>query len=207
MKHFYLKSLPTLLLLAWLAGSSLPAWAQQIQGAELTYTLDPANLLKMRAQLTAYTDFSHTVPDNPEVHIQVGPDQWVRVERTRRSRLPDGYYKSVYQFDHVFPAPGTYPISFGWQNRDVGMVNFTDSGNQAFWITTEVMVDTEGTANQQSPQFLTNPVQVVPLGQTVRHHIGAFEPEGDSLAFQLGIQPAGPQHPRHRLCVAGLCQA
>jgi hypothetical protein len=195
MKHFYLKSLPTLLLLALLAGSSLPAWATHILGGELTYTLDPAKPQKIRAQLTLYTEFGLTEPDNVQATVYFGPDQSVTADRFRRTTMPDGNYKSTYFFDYVFPAAGTYTMSFREQNRPVGVVNIADSHIQAYLIATQVLIDPLGVSNLESAKFLTNPVHTVRLGQTVRHHIGAYEPEGDSLSFQLVPSLRGPNTP------------
>jgi hypothetical protein len=190
MKNLYAKAAALVLLLFTISAG--PGRAQQIQGAELTYTIDAANPLLIHGTLTAYTDFSHTVPDNPDVQIYFGPDQRVSVERSRRSRLPDGYYKSTYLFDHTFPAAGSYPVSFGWQNRPPGLVNIPDSETRPYWITTQVVLDPATLLRQESAQFLSHPLQVIPQGQTVRHHLGAYDPEGDSLTFELVTSMAGP---------------
>jgi hypothetical protein len=185
MKNFYPKSRIAFLVLGFLAFSSLPAWATHTLGGEITYTLDPANPLKIRAQLTLYTDFSQTNADNPSATVFFGPNHSVEVDRTRRTILPEGQYKNIYFIDYVFPGPGTYTMSYREQNRAVGIVNILGSELQAYCIATQVIIDPLGSINLQSAQFLTNPITTVPLGQTVKHHIGAYEPEGDSLSFQL----------------------
>lgn len=184
MKLFVSKPLIGLLLLTLLAGSKLPVWGQQIQGAELTYTLDAANPLKIRIQLTTYTDFSHTIPDNFQATIYVGPNR-IQAERHRRHLLPNGYYQNIYLLDYVFAVAGSYLISFSQANRAPNLVNLPDSDKQPYWISSRVVLDPNGLSNHHSIRLLSNPVQVVPVGKTTRHHLGAYDPEGDSLAFEL----------------------
>lgn len=175
----------TVFLLGLLTCNCLPAQASHIQGGELTYTLDAANPLRIRVQLTTFTDYTQTSFDSPTATIFFGPGQGVTVNRSSRTTFPEGYNKNIYVADYVFPAAGTYTLSYSEQNRQTGLINIADSQEQAFCILTQVVVDPLGLSNLQSAQFLTIPIHSIMAGETVKHHLGAYDPEGDSLRFEL----------------------
>jgi gliding motility-associated-like protein len=137
-------------------------------------------------KLITYTDFANTNADNPEATMFFGDGEKLEnVPRWRRTtaRAQDTY-RSVYYFPHCFPAPGTYTVTYTEQNRATGVININDSQNQSFLLQTTLTIDPFMGANR-SPVLLISPLDYGACGQPFVHNPGAYDADGDSLAYRF----------------------
>lgn len=145
--------------------------------------------------LTTYTDsrsvqahrdevdlfFGYGVPEKSQTirvlanmeQLDGGPNTWINVYRTR----------------HKFPGPGAcYLINFTDPNRISAIVNINDTNsvNIPFYIETELCIDDNlGETSNDSPVLLQSPISYGCLDERYEHNPNAFDPNGDSLSYEL----------------------
>jgi hypothetical protein len=88
-----------------------------------------------------------------------------------------------FSIDHVFPSQGTYVVSYYEQNRNAGVLNFTESVNVPFYIESSFSID---------PSFCTHYMyfSIPPTDRgcselAFTHNPGAVVTEGDSLSYEI----------------------
>lgn len=94
--------------------------------------------------------------------------------------------RSFFVKEHTFPGPGTYTITFREFNRNAEIRNMTNSVQTPFYIETQIVIDPFLACNN-SPILLNPPVDGAVVGQKFIHNPGAFDPDGDSLAYKFVI--------------------
>ncbi len=92
--------------------------------------------------------------------------------------------KNVYQVDHTY-SPGQYIISVKDPNRVTGIENIPNSVNVPFYLQTTIVIDPNIGCNT-GPQLTTIPLDKACQGKCYYHNPGAYDPDGDSLAFSIG---------------------
>ncbi|MBK8339841.1 MAG: hypothetical protein IPK99_07500 [Flavobacteriales bacterium] len=109
---------------------------------------------------------------------------------TDRCLSPGGTYGiEKYTYSKIvnlaaWPGCGT-DWSFNWSLccRNNAITSLTNPGNQNLYL--DATVNNTLAACNNSVDFLTNPTPFYCLGQSVSYNPGAFDVDGDSLAFQL----------------------
>ncbi len=91
-----------------------------------------------------------------------------------------------YSITHTYGAPGRYVISYFEMNRNFGILNIQDSGNTSFYIEAEINIDPFFGCDN-SPIMLIPPVDEACTGVAFVHNPGAYDPDGDSLSFELVV--------------------
>lgn len=100
--------------------------------------------------------------------------------------LPDGsVIKRVWRGNHTFPGPGTYSISISDPNRNAGVDNIDNSVQVPFYLETKLRISPLGNIQNNSPQLLNDPIDEACAGQPFVHNPGAYDPDGDSLAYEI----------------------
>ncbi len=94
-----------------------------------------------------------------------------------------GYVK--YSTSHTFPGPGQYTISYFEHNRNGGILNMFNSIETPFYIETVINIDPF--LCDSSPRLLVPPIDQACTGAAWYHNPGAYDPNGDSLSFELTI--------------------
>src|SRR5690606_33024335 len=96
---------------------------------------------------------------------------------------------------------GTYLIRVGDPNRNVGVYNIPNSQDQPFYIEALLVINNFTGANT-SPQFNYAPIDKACKGKCFYHNPGAYDPDGDSLSYELtvcrgsgGVPVAGYSYP------------
>lgn len=92
----------------------------------------------------------------------------------------------VYTYYHTYSAPGKYIISYYEQNRNEGILNLDNSVQTSFYIEAEINIDPFLGCNN-SPVMLIPPVDEACTGVAFIHNPGAYDPDGDSLSFELVV--------------------
>lgn len=87
---------------------------------------------------------------------------------------------------HTFQAPGRYIVSYYEQNRNDQIVNMDNSVDTPFYIETEILIDPFFGLNN-TPILLIPPIDNGVVGVRYIHNPGAFDPDGDSLSYEIVI--------------------
>jgi len=101
-------------------------------------------------------------------------------------RLPDNYRHNVYKAIHTFPGPGIYQILMQDPNRNLGVKNIPNSVNVVFAIKT-IFIINGNIGDNNSPILLNPPKDKAALGHRFIHNPAAYDPDGDSLSYELSI--------------------
>ncbi|TRX61791.1 gliding motility-associated C-terminal domain-containing protein [Fulvivirga sp. M361] len=92
-----------------------------------------------------------------------------------------------FTIDHVYSSAAPfYVITYTEPNRNEGVVNIDNSVNTTFHLETQISLDASLGCNN-SPVLLIPPIDRACAGVAFFHNPGAFDPDGDSLSFELVI--------------------
>jgi len=91
---------------------------------------------------------------------------------------------NIYTIIHTFPGPGSYTIRTFDPNRNQGVRNIPNSVNLPFYIESFLIINSFTGANS-SPVFSFPPVDRACLGVCFEHNPGAYDPDGDSLSYEI----------------------
>ncbi len=92
--------------------------------------------------------------------------------------------KNIYRGQHTYQSPGFYTLAMQDLNRNSGIANIPNSINVPFYITTVLNVN-PALGTNSSPQLLNPPIDKGCLNQLFIHNPGAWDPDGDSLGYEL----------------------
>ncbi|HTF03720.1 MAG TPA: gliding motility-associated C-terminal domain-containing protein [Bacteroidia bacterium] len=82
-------------------------------------------------------------------------------------------------------SPGTYTLNVKDPNRVTGIENIPNSVNVPFYLQTTIVVDPNIGCNS-TPQLTVIPLDKACMGKCFYHNPGAYDVEGDSLAYSIG---------------------
>lgn len=174
------------------------AQATHIRAGEITAVrLGSDASLRYRFTLTVYTDDNSTV-ENTTATINFGDGTQATVGRSARIPIPASSTTiNQYQAEHSYPGPGSYTAFYTEQNRNLRVLNMTNSGQTNFYVETRLTIDPLLGVNN-SPLLLSPPIDQGALRRVYRHNPAAYDPDGDSLSFELTqsrqfINGVGPQ--------------
>ncbi|MCZ2357158.1 MAG: gliding motility-associated C-terminal domain-containing protein [Bacteroidia bacterium] len=96
-----------------------------------------------------------------------------------RSNIKKNYYRTTYTFN----GPGKFSVRYFDLARKDNIINMDRSGSTAFYLETILYNPISGDNN--SPILLNDPLDDACTGRRWTHNPGAYDPDGDSLAFSL----------------------
>lgn len=108
--------------------------------------------------------------------------------------VADGTEHLIVTLRHVYPSANTYRISFFERNRNESVCNMFASGQTPFYIESQFIV-TPFLGFNRPPVLLLPPIDQGVRGQRYIHNPGAFDPDGDSLSYELTTPRQGPNTP------------
>lgn len=139
-----------------------------------------------RITVTTCTKLSSTAADRPELQICWGDG--TRDTLIRSSIADDPAFdvrQNKYVGIHTFPANGTFVIEVYDPNRNADVINIVDAVNQPFCITTQLVISPfAGPNNSAQLDYCPCPEYACTF-QPYCYNPGAFDPDGDSLSFEL----------------------
>ena len=91
---------------------------------------------------------------------------------------------SVYEIFHTFSGPGLYLVSYQEFSRNAGVLNIPNSVELQFYLESLIVIDPFLGDNTQ-PVFSFAPIEVASAGKAYLHNLGAYDPDGDSLSYEL----------------------
>ncbi|WP_337042101.1 gliding motility-associated C-terminal domain-containing protein [Emticicia sp. 17c] len=148
------------------------------------------NALTYRITLTTYTDQINGVQANEGANFVkfsfgIAGAPLYDVKRKKKFLINSGTMCNVYDTTFTFPAQGRYTISCGISNRNANTVNLQGPTDQiSFFVETTIVVNAALGLNQ-TPVLLNIPVDTAGVGKKFIHNPGAFDADGDSLAYRL----------------------
>lgn len=134
------------------------------------------------------TTFTYTLSpaDRPELEVSWGDNTTSIVPRVEKILLPNNYQKNIYKGQHTYPGPGTFAIVVEDPNRNYGVNNIPNSVNVVFSIKTILQINQDIGYNN-TPILLNPPVDKAAKGRLFIHNPAAYDPDGDSISYKLGI--------------------
>ncbi len=171
------------LFLVFLLATAFPLFATHQRAAEITYRWIQG--LTYEVTITMYT-YTPSPADDIRTTLPIiwGDNTESEIPRVTFQALPENYTLNVYRMNHTFPGNGSYTISVEDPNRNFGVVNIPNSVNVPIYVESKLIINPFlGTNN--SVQLLNAPVDQGCVGKMYVHNPSAFDPDGDSLSFQL----------------------
>jgi gliding motility-associated-like protein len=186
--------------------------ATHIRAGEIIVTRIPGPGFTYRITVIGYTDTRSPVPFGAGT-LRFGDGREVRLDDAARqpgnsfirTDLGNAVASNVVEIIHTFQGPGLYTVSYEEDFRNAGVLNMNNSVNTAFYIETQFLIDPL-LPNINTPVLLVPPVDRGCVGIRFIHNPGAFDADGDSIAYVL-IEPkqtrnrtvdgyVPPNHPR-----------
>ncbi len=191
-----------MMLMTVFAGYELSATHNR--AGEITY--EQIGPLTIRATITTYTRTASFGADRDSLEMVWGDGV---IESIRRSNgngeeLPNDIKVNYYTAEHTYPTRGTYTMSMTDPNRIAGILNidFPNSVNIQFYLaTTFTLLDPRFQGRNNSAILLQPPIDYACIGQIFTHNPNAYDPDGDSLSYQLitPFQASGIVVPNYEL--------
>lgn len=153
------------------------------RAGEITY--EQVSDLTYHFTITTFT-YTLSPADRDRLDVHWGDNSVSTAPRVEKTKLPNYYQKNVYLIDHTFPGPGVYKVVVQDPNRNLGVLNIPNSVNVVFSISTIVAVNPSMGFNS-TPVLLNPPYDKAALGYVFIHNPAAYDPDGDSLSYQLTV--------------------
>ena len=189
--------LRVLLLVSFLVFFTNDIWATHIRAGEITAVRISQSSLRYRFTLVLYKDTGSNVEVGEGGIFNfgqgriIGPGRDVLADESVDGRFDETNIGnetliSIIQFDHTFEGPGCYVISYTEQNRNGGIINMGGAASEdiPFHIETVICIDPLFGVNG-TPQLTIPPIDRACTGARFIHNPGAFDPDGDSLAYKI----------------------
>lgn len=177
---------------------SSDVWATHIRAGEITAERVSVQTLTYKITVVGYTDTRSSVIFGPgEIDFGDGTEKktlnteadFVLVES-----LGNQIEKNTFVITHTFQGPGRYTIRFREFNRNDRTLNMDNSVDTPFYIETQIIIDPFIGINN-SPVLTIPPVDNGAVNKRYIHNPGAYDPDGDSLAYVMDIPKQDFQRP------------
>jgi len=187
---------PRYLLLLILIFAGISAMATHQRAGEITYR--HISGLTYEVTITTYT-FAPSAADRCELTINWGDGESTELRRVNGvgGQTPAGIYcehvgenisleirLNIYKGVHTYASASTYHIWLEDPNRNLGIQNIPNSVDVPLFIETLLVINPFLGGNS-SPVLLLPPIDNGCVGLPYLHNAGAYDPNGDSLAYKL----------------------
>lgn len=187
--NFYFK----LCVLCCLLLFSIPqAYATHNRAGEITYEQIGPNTIRMTITTYTKTSGQSMLADRPQLDVNWGDGTTQTVPRSTYTDIFSDIRRNKYIATHTYPGanlPGQpYVVSMQDPNRneDILNINGGNSVNVEFYLQTEVFLFSASIyGNNHSPILLEEPVDFGVVGQVFQHTPNGYDPDGDSVAYEL----------------------
>ncbi|MEP0712734.1 MAG: gliding motility-associated C-terminal domain-containing protein, partial [Algoriphagus sp.] len=186
-----------LFLIFLLAGIS-EAWATHIRAGEIIAERVSVQNLTYKITVVGYTDTRSNVIFGPG-EINFGDGRIVDGLNTESDfsfveDVGNLIEKNTFVITHTFQGPGTYTIRFQEFNRNDRTLNMDNSVDTPFYVETKITIDPFIGVNN-SPVLTIPPVDNGAVNVRYIHNPGAYDPDGDSLAYEMDVPKQAFQRP------------
>jgi hypothetical protein len=188
-----------LLSLLIIMGFASASYATHLRAGEITAERVSCNSLTFKITITVFTNTINTNvlfggtddilnfgdgsdPDGDGIPGILVPE----TGNTLRPDLGEGIATASFTVYHTFPGYQQYIISYSEPNRNAGILNMDASVTTRFYLETKIIVDPYLGCNN-TPLLLVPPIDKACTGVAWFHNPGAYDPDGDSLSYQMVI--------------------
>ena len=173
------------------------AWATHIRAGEIIAERISVQTLTYRIIVVGYTDTRSSVIFGPgTINFGDGREDQLNTESdfSLVESLGDQIEKNTFVISHTFQGPGTYTIRFQEFNRNDRTLNMDNSVDTPFYVETQITIDPFIGVNN-SPVLTIPPVDNGAINVRYIHNPGAYDPDGDSLAYEMDVPKQAFQRP------------
>lgn len=171
--------------------------ATHIRAGEIIAERTSVQSLTYKITVVGYTDTRSSVVFGPGI-INFGDGREVQLNTEAAFSLvePLGNQieKNTFVIEHTFQGPGKYTIRFQEFNRNDLTLNMDNSVDTPFYVETEINIDPFIGVNN-SPVLTIPPVDNGAVNVRYIHNPGAYDPDGDSLSYELDVPKQAFQRP------------
>jgi gliding motility-associated-like protein len=166
--------------------------ATHLRAGEITAKRISNTTLTYRVTLTTYTDQINGVQANEgqnfvKFYFGVTGVPLYDVKRKKKFLINASTMCNVYDTTFTFPAQGKYTITAAITNRNANTINLPGRTDElSFFVETTIVVNGALGLNN-TPVLLNIPIDTAGVGKRFIHNPGAFDADGDSLAYRLTI--------------------
>ncbi len=179
-------------LLILLLGTLTEAQATHIRAGDITAKRDTTPNPQARRYfftMIIYMDEGSTA-DHPTVDIKMGDGNTVTVNRetgvNRGPSIGNQTDRNVYKWEYTYRSDGRYVVSWDGINRNPGILNISPPSEQvSFLISTTLTIS--ALRINSTPVLTVPPIDQANVGEKFVHNPGAYDVDGDSLAFKLRV--------------------
>ena len=164
------------------------SFATHMRAAEIIASAFDCQSFTYTITIKGYTDTGATVQFGGG-EVDFGDGTIIQLNTTdfdSKVDLSNDWAITTFQFQHAYPGPGTYTISFREFNRNVNILNMERSVDTPFYVETQIVIDPLSGCNS-SPEFLFYPLDGARLGHVFKHNPGAIDPDLDSLSYEIVV--------------------
>ena len=184
MPNAFMKNLSVFILLFCFISVN-KVFATHNRAGEITY--EQLTQFYYKVTITTYTKTSSPA-DRPELDLFWGDGTGSVLPRfsfiDNYGGVGSDIRKNIYIGYHTYPGPSTYRMYFEDPNRNAGVINIPNSVDVPFYIESELIISAFLGFNN-SPVLLQAPIDEGAIGQIFIHNPNAYDPDGDSLAYEL----------------------
>lgn len=155
------------------------------------------NALTIKATVITYTKISgaSSDADRQEITLCWGDGTCSTVLRSNGPLMQGEFIgndikKNEYMATHTYPGRSTYTLTMTDPNRIGGLlnVNFPFSINTSFHLrTVYTFLNPQFQGCNSTPELLQPPIDEACTGQPFQHNPNAYDPDGDSLSYELTV--------------------
>lgn len=133
-----------------------------------------------------YADPTSPAFTRKEIEIDWGDNTGIdSLNVSSENNLNNRVNKRIWISRHTFPGPGNYTISVTDLNRNAGVKNIENSSQVPFYVETLLRISPFAGDENNSVILLNDPIDEACMGQVFIHNPGAYDPDGDSLAYEI----------------------
>ena len=171
---------------------SVSSFATHLRAGEIVVERVSCNSLTFRITVTVFTNTKNTNV------LFGGEDDWLdfgdgsprilipETKNTLRPDLGEGIATASFTILHTYSGFQAFIVSYSEPNRNEGVLNMDGSVNTRFYIETQIIIDPFLGCNN-TPKLLVPPIDIACTGVAFFHNPGAYDPDGDSLSYELVI--------------------
>ena len=174
---------------------SISGYSTHIKAGEFSAKRLSDTSLTYEITLTLYYNTVPPAVDPPSVVIEFGDGSSQTVNRRIKTDVGNNTTKNVFIIDsYTYRGASTYVIRMRDQNRNKSIQNIPGSDNVAFYVEMQLQVNPLYGLNN-SPIMTVPPIDFGAVGKIFTHNPGAYDPDGDSLSYELIPAQSGYKTP------------
>ncbi|PRY87667.1 gliding motility-associated C-terminal domain-containing protein [Mongoliibacter ruber] len=170
------------------------SYATHIRAGEIIAERVSTTALTYKITVVGYTDTRSTVVLGPgDINFGDGRETRLNTESefSTVENLGNQIEKTTFVIEHTYQGPGQYTIWFREFNRNANTLNMDNSVDTPFYVETMITIDPFIGINN-SPVLTIPPVDNGGVNVRYIHNPGAYDPDGDSLAYffdEITVRP------------------